>query len=114
MADDWNSRQKLAFWVRLIGVAIPLAFGMATAGISIGKWFWTRASTRDIAALEERKEDKAHAAEQRRRIMTRIDIMQPVLGNVRDNLLILMDRQRAKPKPLPAHLQTGLMEEIEK
>lgn len=101
---DWTPNQRRAFWVKLISMTIPLAGAMTTCALAGGKWVYTRASTDAIAKLDATKEDKQIATSERRRIETKVDGQTQLIGNVRDNLIILMERQRAQPKPLPPAL----------
>ena len=77
------------FWVAVLAVA---GFGLA-----VGQWVMTRASVDYVDNAIIPLETKLNVE----KIDQKIEGQQRVLGNVRDNLIILMDRQKAIPKPLP-------------
>ena len=92
------SMSERAFWWIRFWTAVVVVAGMALAG---AQWGLTRVSQEDLDELDARKEDRISAKEARGRIEHRIDQQTQVVGNVRDNLIILMERNRLQPKPLP-------------
>lgn len=96
-AKVYNMSERAFWWIRFWTAVIVVA-GMALAGV---QWGLTRASMDDIAALDRRKENREDAKAERAKIEKRIDQQTNVVGNVRDNLIIMMERQRLQPKPLP-------------
>jgi hypothetical protein len=97
---DYTARDRLAWWAKVLTMASIIA-GAALAGAA---WVTTRASTDDIARLEAGKEDKANAQRERGRLESTLSRQESVLGNVRDNLIILMQSRRLAPAPLPPAL----------
>lgn len=100
----WDSFKKLHWWVLLL----TLASLLAGAALGLGKWVYTRASTDEVAAVSAKivsveaiKEDKTNATTERAKLDAKIDEQSQVLGNVRDNLIVIMERQRLQPVPLP-------------
>ena len=99
---DWNWRDRLGFWVKVLSMSIAIATAMSTCALVTGKWAYTRASVDDIEALDRTKEDKINATAERTKIEVKLNTQTQVLGNVRDNLILMMDRQNITTKPLPA------------
>lgn len=101
---EFSMSERTFWWLRFL-MAVVAVSGMALAG---AKWGVTRASIEDIEAtkvsirtLDSLKMDKIEAMEAHRELDTKVHEHAQVLGNVRDNLLIMMERQRLQPKPLP-------------
>ena len=100
----FDMSERLFWWVRFLG-AVLLVSGFA---LGVGKWVYTRASVDEVAAVKQhvdaevaKREPITHAREVEQRIEQQMATQRQVLGNVRDNLIILMDRQRVESKPLP-------------
>ena len=96
MSEDdkgFSLSERTFWWVRFWTAVIVVA-GMGLAG---ARWGLTRASLDDVAL----KEDKTFAAEQRSKIEAKVDAQGSVIGNVRDNLIVIMSRQGLQPVPLP-------------
>lgn len=89
---DWNDRRRVGWWVKILSLSAMLT----ASALGLGKWIYTRASIDDIAILEAKKQDRTEAAKQDRRL----DNIQSTVGNVRDNVILLLDRQRIKPVKL--------------
>jgi len=89
------------WWLKLAGVVLPLTIVMTGSVIGFGKWLYTRASTEDIALLDQRKEDKETASRERAKLERKIDASFSMVRNIRDNVIMLMTKERLKPKPLP-------------
>lgn len=106
-AREWTRSDRLRWWSILLTLATLLG-GMAFAGF---QWGSTRASKEELSTvartLDEKKEDKVNADKERERIAKGVDEQKAVLQNVRDNLLIMMERQRLEAKPLPPRMSDG-------
>lgn len=106
MSDDeprYTISERAFWWFRFWGAVIVVA-GAGLAGV---QWGLTRASKDDVAAVAkavELKEDRVTAQAERAAI-------RGVVSNVRDNVIILMERQRLEPKPLPPALKDPMAKE---
>ena len=91
MTDDrpWTSKRRLLWRVQFAGCVIAIAGGVIA---SLG-YLLTRASVADLEA----KADKTEIT----RLDSRLDTLGTLTNNVRDNLIVLMGRQKAEPVPLP-------------
>lgn len=94
---DWPKTQRMSWWIKTVGIAAA----MATTSLAVHKWILTRASVEYVDQRIETLEPRANARSVESRLEKKIDAHSEVLGNVRDNLIILMDRQRIEPKPMP-------------
>ena len=82
---EWTSRQRLQW-------RVAFAATVLTAGaivVSLFGYLWTRASDADLAL----KADRAEIS----RLDARIDTLGALVGNIRDNLLVLMVKMKADP-----------------
>ena len=104
MPQSFSARDRLFWWIKMLGVAIPLAIAIAGSTLAFGRWAYTRASMADIEMLDRKKKDKIEAEIERRTIEERVEHSAKVLGNVRDNLILLMERNRVQPKRLTDQL----------
>ena len=96
---DGEIRNRFGWWLKCIGTCV----GIGAALFGVGSWFYSRASIADIASAKEQiqKElDSKANMHDLRRIEKRMDKTEEIILNVRDNVLILMDRQNVKAKPL--------------
>jgi hypothetical protein len=96
LSREWRPVERTAWWIKLLVASLALA----SSALIGGKWIYTRASIEDVAALDQKKEDRTDNRIDHARIEGRVDASAQVLGNVRDNLIILMERSGAKPAPL--------------
>lgn len=99
MSDDrdWASAKRVAWWTKTIAMAAAIA----ATSLAAHKWILSRASVEYVEQRIETREPKENARVVESRLERKVDQHQEVLTNVRDNLLILMDRQRMPTKPLP-------------
>ena len=89
----WNERKRIAFWIGFIG-----SVGMAsTLVLTMGKWFYTRASIEDVQQVAEQKADKETVKETVQTIEKRIDKSERLLGVVHVNLIRLMEHSQVEP-----------------
>lgn len=94
---EWTLRNKVAWWL-----GFPAAV-MATSALvlGLGKWIYSRASVEYVDQRVETREPRDNARAVEARIEKQVEKQDVVLNNVRDNLLLLMDRSRVEPKPMP-------------
>jgi len=95
---QYNMSEKLFWWIRFWSAVLVVA-GFA---IAVGKWAFSRASVEYV----DRSISTRETIENVQKVDRKIEAQQKVLGNVRDNIIILMDRQQVKPKPLPVEIGT--------
>lgn len=111
--ENYSIAEKAFWWIRF-WTAVVIAAGMLVSGIY---WGTTRASLDDVAKakqeLEEKKEDKKHAEDSRKRIEGKLEKISAITDNSHDNIIKLLERQRIKPEPLPANITTGLMKDAQ-
>lgn len=95
MTDDrtWTPGKRLMWRFQFAALVIAVVSGLL-AGLG---YLMTRASVDSVAALDEKKADKAEI----QRLDNRVDSLNSLTHNVRDNLIVLMAKQKAEPVPLP-------------
>lgn len=96
MSDDspeWSARRRVLWRVQFAGGVLAIAAVLLTGSY----YLWSRASVDDVKKLDEKKADKTEI----QRLDGRVDSLGALTGNVRDNLIILMSKQGAKPVSLP-------------
>jgi hypothetical protein len=93
---DWSMFSRHLWWLKYAAVVAAL-WGVNRA---FNEWIYTRASIAYVDQQIETRESKDSAIE------TKLSIKEnaKVLNNVRDNLLILMDRQSVKSRPMPSRI----------
>ena len=91
----YDMGERLFWWIRFWMAVLAVAgFGLA-----VGRWALTRASVEYVDQSVSTRE----TIENVKKVDEKIDDQQKVLGNVRDNLIILMDRQRIKSNSVLGH-----------
>jgi hypothetical protein len=93
---DWSFFKRNLFWIKY--AAVLAALWAVNRGFN--EWISTRASIAYVDQQVSTRESKESALE------TKMDIKRnaEVLGNVRDNLLIIMDRQKIQALPMPSRV----------
>ena len=91
--EPYTFLQKMGWWAKVLTIASLLS-GFS---LYVGKWIYTRASTDEVA----KKLDVQDYKEEHGKLERKVDQTQNTVGNVRDNLLLLMGAQKIVPVPMP-------------
>ena len=88
-AAPWSDKRRLMWRVQFAALVITITGGLL-AGLG---YMLTRASVADLNLKADKTEIQ--------RLDGRLDTLGSLTNNVRDNLIVLMTKQKADPVPLP-------------